>query len=40
MTEAEIRSNPDRIRSPQVLAGLDDYNNGRRIPLDLLRDLS
>jgi len=40
MTEADIRANPDRIRSPQVLAGLDDYNNGRRLPLDLLRDLS
>ncbi len=39
MSEVDIRSDESRIRSPQVLAGLDDYNAGQRFSLDLLREL-
>lgn len=39
MSEADIRSDESRIRSPQVLAGLDDYNAGQRFSLDLIREL-
>lgn len=39
MTEAKIRSEPARLRSPQVLASIDDYNAGKRISLDVLADL-
>lgn len=39
MSEADIRSDESRIRSPQVLAGLDDYNMGQRFSLDLIREM-
>lgn len=39
LTPAEIAAQPDRLRSPQVLATLADYRGGRRIGLDVLRDL-
>lgn len=29
-----------RLRSPQVMAGLEDYNKGRRFDLALLKELS
>ena len=38
MSEAQIRKNKDRLRSPQVLAGIEDYLAGQRFPLDCLRD--
>ena len=38
MSEAEIRLNKDRLRSPQVLAGIEDYLAGQQFPLDCLRD--
>lgn len=38
MSEAQIRENKERLRSPQVLAGIEDYLAGQRFPLDCLRD--
>ena len=35
----ELRSGRFEMRSPLVLRGLEDYREGRRFPLDLLRDL-
>ncbi len=39
MTPAEIRSARHMLRSPQVLATLDDYLRGRRYPLACLCDV-
>ena len=39
MTVEEIRATRDRQRGPQVLACVEDYLRGRRVPLDLLVDL-
>lgn len=38
MSEEQIRNNKDRLRSPQVLAAIEDYLAGKRFPLDCLRD--
>jgi 8-oxo-dGTP pyrophosphatase MutT (NUDIX family) len=35
----ELRQERDRLRSPMVLACVDDYLAGRRYPLDVLRAL-
>ncbi len=32
----EIRARPQELRSPLMLRGLDDYEAGRRYPLDLI----
>ncbi len=34
MTRAEIAAERNRLRSPLVLAGIDDWLGGRRLPLD------
>jgi 8-oxo-dGTP pyrophosphatase MutT (NUDIX family) len=36
LSEAEIRSRSDRMRSPLVLASIDQYLAGRRWPLDVI----
>ena len=38
LTRDELAAEPERLRSPIVLAAIDDYLAGRRYPLDLLRD--
>lgn len=40
MTEPEIRGSQVVLRSPQVLAVIEDYQAGRRYPLDCIRDLA
>jgi len=40
MTRAEIAAAAPRLRSPMVLAGVDDWLGGRRLPLDAIRYLS
>jgi phosphatase NudJ len=37
LTPAELRAKAGELRSPLVLSGLDDYEAGRRFPLDLLK---
>lgn len=37
LSAAEIRARPHELRSPLMLRGLDDYEAGRRFPLDLIR---
>ncbi len=39
LTRAEIASAAGRLRSPMVLAGVDDWLSGRRLPLDAVSDL-
>lgn len=39
MSEADIRAAIDRHRSPQVLLCLEDYLNGHRAPLTLIREI-
>lgn len=39
MTRDELDHNPDRLRSPLVLRGIDDYLAGKRYPLALLNDV-
>lgn len=39
LTPAELRARQNELRSALVLAGLDDYEAGRRWPLDLIRTL-
>lgn len=39
MTSKRIKNECHRLRSPQVLAGIDDYVAGKRYPLACLRDL-
>lgn len=36
LSAAEIRARPQELRSPLLLRGLDDYEGGRRFPLDLI----
>jgi len=40
MTRAEIAAAAPRLRSPMVLAGVDDWLGGRRLPLDAISYLS
>lgn len=40
MTREEIVAAQERLRSPMVLAGVDDWLGGRRLPLDAIRWLS
>ncbi len=40
MSRAEIADAAPRLRSPMVLAGIDDWLGGRRIPLEAIRYLS
>lgn len=37
LSPAELRARPHELRSPLMLRGLDDYEAGRRFPLDLIR---
>jgi ADP-ribose pyrophosphatase YjhB (NUDIX family) len=37
MTREEIVAAAERLRSPMVLAGIDDWLAGRRLPLDAIR---
>lgn len=39
LTRDELRVQADRLRSPLVLACIDDYLAGRRYPLTLLREI-
>ncbi len=39
LTREELASNPERLRSPLVLAAIDDYLAGRRHSLDLFRHI-
>lgn len=39
MTPAEIRSARDRLRSPLVIAVVDDWLAGQRLPLAAVRDI-
>ncbi|MEO6690501.1 MAG: NUDIX hydrolase [Dokdonella sp.] len=39
MTRDEIAANAARLRSPMVLASVDDWLTGRRLPLDAIRYL-
>ena len=38
-TRDEIEALGNRLRSPQVLRGIDDYLAGHRTPLDIFKDL-
>jgi ADP-ribose pyrophosphatase YjhB (NUDIX family) len=38
MDRAAIAADATRLRSPMVLAGIDDWLSGRRLPLDAVRD--
>ena len=38
-TPDALRESPERLRSPLVLRGIDDYLAGRRYPLDVFQDL-
>lgn len=40
MSREEIAAAAERLRSPMVLAGIDDWLAGRRLPLDAVRSLS
>lgn len=40
MSASQIRGAQDRLRSPQVLAVIDDYLDGKRYPLQCIRDLT
>jgi len=40
LTEKQIRGELHRLRSPQVLIGIDDYRKGKRYPVSCLHDLS
>lgn len=40
MSYAEINNAVDRLRSPMVLRGIDDYLAGRRYPLELFTDIT
>ncbi len=40
MSAAQIRGAHERLRSPQVLAVIDDYLEGNRYPLQCIRDLN
>lgn len=37
--ETELRAHPQRLRSPLVLHGIDDFLAGKRYSLDLFRDI-
>ncbi len=39
MTATDLREQRERLRSPLVLHGVDDFLAGRRYPLDMLRDI-
>lgn len=39
MTREEVAAAGERLRSPMVLAGIDDWLGGRRLPLDAIRCL-
>lgn len=39
MTRAEVADAAARLRSPMVLGGIDDWLDGRRLPLDTVRYL-
>ena len=36
----DLRSAPERLRSPLVLGCIEDYRHGARYPLELLRELA
>ena len=38
LSPAELRARPQELRSVLMLRGLDDYEAGRRFPLDLIRE--
>jgi hypothetical protein len=38
LSPTELRARASELRSPLMLKGLDDYEAGRRFPLDLIRD--
>ena len=40
LTRDEIAAAAERLRSPMVLAGVDDWLGGRRLPLDAIRWLT
>lgn len=40
MDEAALRAAADRLRSPMVLATIEDYRAGRRVPAECLRELA
>ena len=37
---ARIEAMPERLRSPMVMRGIEDYLAGKRFPLDLIADMS
>jgi 8-oxo-dGTP pyrophosphatase MutT (NUDIX family) len=39
LTAAELRSQPEKLRSPMVLHSIDDYLSGSTCPLSLLKSL-
>ena len=40
LSRADVAAQPERLRSPMVLAGIDDWLAGRRLPLDAIRLLA
>lgn len=40
LTRDQLADSRSRLRSPMVLQGVDDYLDGRRIPLDVLNSLN
>jgi hypothetical protein len=40
LTRDQLADSRSRLRSPMVLQGVDDYLDGRRIPLDVLDSLN
>lgn len=40
LTLAQIQAMPERLRSPMVMRGIDDYLAGKRFPLNLIADMS
>ncbi|MFO7788277.1 MAG: NUDIX hydrolase [Halospina sp.] len=38
LTPAELEARSDQLRSPLVATCISDYRNGRRFPLDLIRE--
>lgn len=39
LTTDELRAQQDQLRSPMVTTCINDYLNGRRFPLDLIREI-
>jgi len=40
LTPDEVRQQAERLRSPMVLQGIQDYIDGHRYPLEMLREFS